>query len=1107
MEKFEPFLLSIAKDLKEKCGGNPDLSHFTVVFPNKRAGLFFDKHLYHCYNENVKSDIPVWSPKYTTINELFARCAEFLPGNLKVLGDEEKMELVFLLYLSYNEVYAKHLQLIPDEEQPKVNAPQPFDEFYFFGELLLKDFDDIDKNMVDADKLFVNFAEYETISEKLDYLTDDQKKAITEFFNVQFDDDTSIFKNFISLWKILADVYHNFKARLQNKGIAYEGMAERMVVVSLKTMKSSLGFYDETFVFVGFNALNVCEKELLNFFYRHVNLDDNNRPKNLFYWDYDKFYFDDSGNRDNLRRFFKDDAGTFLRQNLCGDDANKTKPNASSVFLRLGNELKNGNHDFLSRFGKGKSQIDVIASSTDTAVAKFVSKYLKDKKEKEHVADDDIAIVLCDESLLLPILHAVPDCVESLNVTMGFPLVQTPAFLLLNQLLDLQSKCSRKQSTSNTLVCTFMFPQVSALMKNSEVRRVLGSLADVVVDEFNLQNKFYITTDDIVNVVSKHADSDEASIFLKLLFSAIPDSSVDLLHWMIDVVKSVSSSYASIVDSDKLDLENGVEDPLVNKNNLAGLYEEALYKIYSTLNQIDLLLSDFETPNLDLFRPALLFRLVRKLLSTVSVTYSGEPAKGVQIMGFLETRNLDFKHLLMLSVNDEFMPRSGRNVSIIPYGLRVGFGLPTVEHEDALYAYNFYRLMHRPQSITMLFNSDSSEKSGEPSRFLRQLKAECGAFDGIKNLSSQKIITSDDDVIEIAKTADVVEKLKHRFGDDGYVPLSPSKLKDYVNCTLKFYFSVVLGLKENLDFDENMDESTFGNIFHGSMQQIYLKICGKNEDRVVRDQTMVNRQRPYDRKDWCVKVTPEMFGLITDKDIVSIVDSVFKQYMNVSQMTGEQLVKRGVLFEFVKRQLMFDLKCAQNGDFEIFSPEYHISQPVTIEQDGHPFNFWLGGIVDRRDRVAGQMRVVDYKTGSSDKRAKMSAPDLNSLFGDDASGKPVKKIKEYILQTMVYSYLLNINEGDNVKPYNQIGESVKLGLMFPVEMISSTEYNPMVSVHKAEVEMTPKSEIVDEFGELLKNTLVEILDVNVPFRSTEFVDRCTFCSFSKICHREEGKRK
>ena len=618
---MQSFLQLVAHDLYTKIGN--DLSRTVLVFPNKRANLFFNEYL------AGESDKPIWSPAAMSISDLFQK--------LSVQKSGDPIRLVCELYKVFKE---------------ETRSQETLDDFYFWGELLISDFDDVDKNMVDADKLFSNLQDLKNLMDDYEFLDKEQEEAIQQFFqNFSIEKRTELKEKFISLWDKLGTIYHRYRVNLAELGIAYEGMLYRNVIEQLDTDQLK---YDK-YIFVGFNVLNKVESD----FFRKLK----DAGKALFYWDYDIFY---------TQQIKKHEAGEFLKRNL----------------EEFPNELP---ESFFNTFKEPK-KIRYISASTENAQARFLPGWIKAitndhsqitvEKEKEN------AVVLCNEALLLPVLHSIPQEVKNVNITMGFPLAQTPVYSFINAVMELQTNGYRSDTGR------FTYEAVSAILKHPYTQQ-LSSHAGPLERELTQTNRFYPLPSEL-----KQDD------FLTTLFT--PRNGIkELCDYLIELIKNISTIYR----------KEGEYNDIFNQ-----LYRESLFQSHTKINR---LYSLIESGELNI-RTDTLKRLITKVLTSSNIPFHGEPAIGMQVMGVLETRNLDFRNLIILSLNEGQLPKSGGDSSFIPYNLRKAFGMTTIEHKNAVYAYYFYRLIQRAENITLLYNTSSDGLNrGEESRFMLKLVVEC----------------------------------------------------------------------------------------------------------------------------------------------------------------------------------------------------------------------------------------------------------------------------------------------------------------------------------------------------------------------------------------------
>ena len=957
---MQPFLQLVAHDLYTKIGN--DLSRTVLVFPNKRANLFFNEYLAE------ESDQPIWSPAAMSISDLLQK--------LSVQKAGDPIRLVCELYKVFKE---------------ETESRETLDDFYFWGELLISDFDDVDKNMVDADKLFSNLQDLKNLMDDYEFLDEEQEEAIRQFFqNFSIERRTELKEKFISLWDKLGIIYHRYREKLAELGIAYEGMLYRNVIEQLDTDRLK---YDK-YVFVGFNVLNKVEKE----FFQKLQ----KAGKAMFYWDYDLFY---------TQRISKHEAGEFIKRNL----------------IDFPNELPESYFDI---FRKPK-KIRYISASTENAQARFLPEWVKATQTHttQIVSEKENAIVLCNEALLLPVLHSIPQDVQNVNITMGFPLAQTPVYSFINAAMELQTNGYRPDTGR------FTYEAVSKILKHPYTRQ-LSDHATRLERELTKTNRFYPLPSEL-----KKDD------FLTILFT--PQSNIrELCDYLLRLIKSISILYR----------KEGEYDDIFNQ-----LYRESIFQSHLKINRLYSLIESGELS----VRTDTLKRLITKVLTASNIPFHGEPAIGLQIMGVLETRNLDFRNLIMLSLNEGQLPKAGGESSFIPYNLRKAFGMTTIEHKNAVYAYYFYRLIQRAENITLLYNTSSDGLNrGEESRFMLQLLVE-GPHEITREYLEAGQSPQNTLEIQIEKTPEILRRLYCAYdtAQPESVILSPSALNTYLDCRLRFYYRYVAGLKTPDEVSAEIDSALFGTIFHLSAQLAYTDLTANGK--------MIQRE--------------DLERLLRDEiKLQGYVDQAFKQEVfkvaleEKPEYNGVQLINSKVIVSYLKQLLRNDL---QYTPFEMVAMEKKVSEKITIQTALGPLTLRLGGTIDRMDAKEGILRIVDYKTGGSPK----IPANIEQLF------TPSETRPNYIFQTFLYAAIMSRKQPLMVAP----------ALLY-IHRAASESYSPVIEMGEPRKPKIPVNNFAffeDEFRERLQALLEEIFDEKEPFTQTEDMKKCAYCDFKVICKR------
>lgn len=959
---MESFLKLVAADLYKHTEGN--LAHTAVVFPNKRAGLFFNEYLAQ------ESESPIWSPAYVSISELFRSLSPWEVG--------DPVKLVCELY----KIFRRETQ-----------STETLDDFYFWGEMLISDFDDADKNKVDTDKLFSNLQDLRNIMDDYTFIDDEQEEAIRQFFqNFSIERRTALKERFISLWDVLGNIYKGFRESLASQNIAYEGMMYRHVIEHLNVDKLPY----EKYVFVGFNVLNKVEHTLF------TQLKD--AGKAVFYWDYDEFYMKEN------RQAVTHEAGEFIRRNL----RDFPSPLSGELFKNL---------------SKPK-EVHYIASSTENAQARYLPQWIRNNLT---TPEKETAVVLCNEALLQPVLHSLPAEVKHVNITMGFPLSQTPVYSFLIALLELHTHGFNFKSGRYT------FQSVVTLLKHPYTRQLTGQ-AELLEKELTRNNRFYPLPGEL--------GKDE---FLTRLFTPL-SGNLNLCIRLSETLQQVAGIYQANT--------SGTEDT----DAFNQLYRESLFKAYTTINRFRTLIEEDElTVQSETFR-----RLLVKVLSATNIPFHGEPAIGMQVMGVLETRNLDFRHLVLLSVNEGQLPKSGGDSSFIPYNLRKAFGMTTIEHKIAVYAYYFYRLLQRAERITLMYNTSSDGLNrGEWSRFMLQFLIEWPHPITRQFLEAGQS-PQGTSPITVEKTPDVMRRMQSLFDvrTNPKAKFSPSALNYYLDCPLKFYYRYVAGLSAPDEVSAEIDSATFGSIFHYAAEHIYKDLT--THGKVINKEALETLLR-------------------NEVKLQDYVDTAFKKlFFNVPQnekpeYNGVQLINSAVIARYLKQLLQNDLRYAP---FTFIASEMEVDEPIDIQTPKGVIKSRIGGIIDRMDSKDGTLRIVDYKTGGDAD----TPPHVESLFIPD------KKRSNYVFQTFLYAAIMCRKQ-----PTMKIAPA-----LLYIHRAATETYSPVIQMGEPR---KPKEAVEDfskyekEYRERLQGLLEEIFNPEKSFKQTEIIEKCTYCDFKALCKR------
>ena len=961
------FLERIARLLYEQNGGN--IGNHCLVFPSRRAGLYFLKYF------AAYLDKPVWTPSILTINEFFGTFSDL------IIADNEI--LLFELYKIYRRLN---------------RSAESFDEFYFWGDMLINDFDDVDKYLAEASVLFRNVQDFKNIDYQFGDIDPVQAEIIKRFWkNFEPEKHSPEKDGFKFVWTVLNDLYTGFRESLRSRSLAYEGMIYRDVAE-----KYQRGDYDELkwerVHFIGFNALNKCETAVMR------QLQKDGRAK--FYWDYDDSY---------IREGKLNSAGFFLGKNL------KLFNNDMPEDWQYKTLLSTQSPDVLR---------NIVETTSEVAQVKLLSHLIDKLPDLSADNAHHTAVILADENLIIPLLSSLPADIGEINITMGYPLKMTGVYSMVKHLLDIQ----RNSITGNNTVY-FGYKDVFEILKNQLIDDILNEDERRITDEIvernlvRIPSDFLCRTDTLKTIFRKAADPRKLSDYIREVLTII----------------SVKT--------------HGNEDSDENQITREKLRNEFIYSVLLAVNRLETIV---RSPDVA-FKNETYIRILDKILRNQSVPFSGEPLSGIQIMGFLETRALDFRNIIMLSANEGILPSVTSASSFIPSSIREAFGLPVINHQESIYAYHFYRLLHRAENVTFVFNSDSTGlRTGEMSRFLIQMKYEQILKPAFLNLGYD-IRTPVSIGSQIEKDGQHISRLYSLYlENESKAVLSPTSINTWLNCRMKFYYRYVNRLKEPEVISPEIDHAVFGQILHRIMKSIYNEFISREISSGF------------------------IHSLIKDESyLLNIIDQTINENYGsdlLRPLSGSDIIIRDILFIYLVKILNTDKAITP---FAIVELEKSFSFMLPFDFNGEIIKVRTGGNIDRVDRRAGKTRIVDYKTGGTAQKIKS----IDDLFKDDR-----KKDLDGWLQTLLYCEAwLSVNAGFAVQPS-----------IYKVKELSAEKFSDTLRISEEK-----KSDLLLEDYQLIRSTFMEglkgvvsaIFSPGEPFRMTADISKCRYCPYRGLCQR------
>ena len=931
------------------------ISDICFVFPGRRAGLFFKKYL------KEKTNKPIWEPPIFTISDFFSKLSDMFAS--------DNITLLFRLHSCYCKTTGINISI---------------DDFVPFGETLLNDFNDIDNYLADAKMLFTNLLEYKMLDDDFSHLSIEQIEAIKMFWK-SFDPNklSKHQDDFLKLWNKMFELYTQFKELLSQKGEAYQGMIYRIYAEKIKADRFVEMPYKHV-VFAGFNLLNNCERTLFNI----LNL----QGKASFFGDFQSPL--------QLSKF-------------------KVSPTPPFEYIKGKSSLneKGASSEFSSPKGwtpppNRLPLITITSAPNDLTMAQVAASKLNNTIIPQN-NPEKIAVVLADENLLFPVIDSITDDINCINISLGYSLKQTPAYTLIENILNFQ-KTARTTKEGKTW---FYHRTLIALMRHQYIGKILENKNIYLIEKLIKSKQIFFEKEKLQLdeqtefIVSKVNTSEELTIYLK-----------------------------KILELAMISLSNDI--------NLK-LEREFVYNMLALVNRLNDALSEHKiepTPDTWLV-------LFKRLTDQTSISFRGEPVKGLQIMGMQETILLDFDKIIIPGMNEGVFPKTSIPDSFIPSNLRKGYGLPTIEHRDEINTDNFYRLINRADEVHLIYSTTKTiTGEGEPSRFLQQLYYEYPGEINMENvLQSPKI----NKIVPIFANSNT-------FSDETKdISFSPSALSTYIECPLKFYFQFIAKIKEPDMLSEDLDQRTFGNMFHQIIETLYRKFIGK--EVTASDLNLLISNENEIRK---------TINVVFEKNI-PFVTQVSDTFIDLQ---GKNSLVYEILLKYTKKLLKLEI---QNTPFILIDLEKQVSMPLSLS-NGQIVK--IGGYIDRIDFKDNKMRIIDYKTG----KAGLQIKNISDLF-DTMKHSDIKAV----FQTLIYAHIIAQTNSDKEIAPCIISLRNLHGKKFAPDLVIKPDKNKGKNI--------TYNLVKDEFVALLTNLIEEIVSPEIPFKQTENKKNCDYCLFKEHC--------
>ncbi len=963
------FLEEVARDIADfyQSLNQQEQENFAVVFPNKRSLRYFKKYFAKYLKKHSFITLIPWQ--------------QLLDSELEKFHKVPQIQLIAQLYLVVK-------RILGDKEEFK---DLDFDNFFNLGQTILSDFNELDNYLVDVEKIFINIAELEQY-QSLEFLTDEQFKAIKEYFGYYKTSREKQFKFFLELFSALPQIYEEFKNDLLDNKLIYNGLRNRLINQKLEQGEQIFTQYSYI-AFVGFYALSKSERKIFDYL--------KNENKALFYWDYDTFYL----NKNLVRNL-----GYSEQESI---EAIQNVEHEAGFFLNMNLEkypgrLKVKRNNILNT----EKQVTVISTPRKVAQAKLLPQIFEQLDLQNNPQElAQTAVILLDETMLYPVLYSLPEYVDKINITLQFPLRLTSLFSFFQT----------------------WFAVVSVLLKGHKVYyKDLDNLSKLEI----FQKVFPETAQKLQNFLTS----------TRHIYTNLPEELLDNDAFRI----AKAQNHEQIFDA--------LQQLIYKIYKSSSKFErEYIYAVYTEVNKFYLAIENLKGIELN---NELIISILKQILYTIRVPFEANSIDGLQVMTIMETRNLDFKNIILLGMNEGIFPQISRPHTFLTETIRRYYGLPVLKFQDSLYAYMFYRLLHNSQNIFLLYDSATESGAGERSRFITQLENETSLIKHKLNYIEELNLSEFDFEIPQGKLSGLLEQNKS---------ISASALINYLQCPRKFLYQYVLKLNPQPDFENEIQINEFGNIVHTALENFYTNIINEKGNRLITASDIEKQMKNLD----------------------AIIDKAIEEVLNNTEIIkqGQNIFYLYIIKNFVNLVLNYDK--AKIAPFEL----------VTLERQDRKSGFFytvtldngkkitLQGIFDRLHKKGDILYLLDYKTGKKEHKFY-----FEKLFDKEKFDSQLSPIFQLFTYLLIYTR-------------KNLGAHKIVPLLYDIPNMTAKEFTPTLTLKESRgknIELTEQNpqqinQLIEEFEAELKNLLEEIYAPEQNFPKTTNPKNCDGCPFYDIC--------